>query len=273
MEPRLQRRVQRYGWDRAAGLYEHGWRAQLEPAQSLLLERARLAPGEVVLDIACGTGLISRRAALAVRPGGRVLGVDISDEMVRRAAELASAEGLEELRFRRMEAEELDFPDGGFDAVLCALGMMYVTDHRQALREQLRVLRPGGRALCAVWGDRRRCGWAEIFPIVDRRVRSEVCPLFFQLGTGETLANAMSAAGFEEVSSTRITTQLEYPSAAEALEAAFDAGPVALANARFDEATRSTAHAEYLASIEPYRRGDAYHIPGEFVVAQGRRPR
>jgi ubiquinone/menaquinone biosynthesis C-methylase UbiE len=56
MDPRVQRRVQRYGWDKAAGFYEWFWRQQLAPAQTRLLERAALRPGDRVIDIACGTG-------------------------------------------------------------------------------------------------------------------------------------------------------------------------------------------------------------------------
>ena len=66
MEPRLQRRVQRYGWDKAVAHYEAGWRNQLEPAQSLMLELVALRPGERVLDVACGTGLVSFRMIEAV---------------------------------------------------------------------------------------------------------------------------------------------------------------------------------------------------------------
>jgi hypothetical protein len=131
------------------------------------------------------------------------------------------------------------------------------------------VLRPGGRAAAAVWGARSRCGWAEIFPIVDRRVASDVCPMFFQLGTGDTLSNLMRAAGFHDVRVERLETTLEYASADDALGAAFAGGPVALAYSRFDQSVREDAHAEYLASIEPYRRDDAYAVPGEFVVAYG----
>jgi hypothetical protein len=125
--------------------------------------------------------------------------------------------------------------------------------------------------VAAVWGDRRRCGWAEIFPIVEKRVSSEVCPLFFQLGTGEALALRMEMTGYHDIATERITTELEYDSADAALGAAFIGGPVAMAYSRFDEATRAEAHAEYLASIAGYRRGDGYRIPGEFVVVRGER--
>ena len=77
MEPRLQRRVQRYGWDLAAGDYETLWQAQLAQAQTGLLAAALLAKGERVLDVACGTGLVSLQAARAVGPRGKVLGVDL----------------------------------------------------------------------------------------------------------------------------------------------------------------------------------------------------
>jgi hypothetical protein len=67
----------------------------------------------------------------------------------------------------------------------------------------------------------------------------------------------------------RIPTVLEYASADDALGAAFAGGPVALAYSRFDDATRADAHADYLASIAPFRAGEGYRIPGEFVVARG----
>lgn len=273
MDARLQRRIQRYGWDKASSVYEDGWAFQLRPAHRKLLDAASLQPGERVVDVAAGTGLVSLEAAARVAPGGHVLGTDLSEEMVRRARELARWRGVENASFERMDASALDVPDDGLDAALCALGLMYVPEPEAALAEMRRVTRPGGRIVAAVWGERRRCGWSRIFEIVDARVHSEVCPLFFRLGTGEALARAMRQVGLVDVRAERLETELCYASAGEAIVAAFDAGPVALAYSRFDETTRSHVHREYLASIAPYRAGAGYAIPGEFVIASGRRER
>jgi ubiquinone/menaquinone biosynthesis C-methylase UbiE len=269
MDARLQRRVQRYGWDKASLSYEQYWRRQLAPAQMRLLAMAELAPGMSVLDVACGTGLVTFPAAQAVGSSGRVVGTDLSQEMVNHAGEDARTRGLDHVTFERMDAEDLRLEQDSFDAALCSLGLMYVPEPQKAVDELYRVLRPGGRAVVAVWGERKRCGWAEIFPIVDRRVASEVCPMFFQLGTGSMLENVMNSAGFSDVRVERVPARLEYASPEDACGAAFAGGPVALAYSRFDAAARDGAHAEYLASIDDYRQGEGYDVPGEFVVACG----
>ena len=146
---------------------------------------------------------------------------------------------------------------------------MYVPDPAVAVREMRRSLKPGGRTVLAVWGERRNCGWAGIFPVVDERVNTEVCPLFFDLGTGDYLCSTLEAEGHTNVESERISTVLQYGSAEEAVAAAFAGGPVAMAYSRFDDATRAEAHEAYLETIAPYRNGSGYHIPGEFVVARG----
>lgn len=269
MEPRLQRRVQRYGWDKAADDYERYWRRQLEPAQDCLLDMAALRRGERVLDVACGTGLVTFRAAAAVGPDGEVVATDISEAMVAAARGAALERKIENVSFQRMDAETLPLPEGAFEVALCALGLMYVPDPGQALKEQHRLLKPGGRAVAAVWGQRDRCGWAAIFPITDARVQSEVCPMFFQLGTQDVLQQTFQAAGFADVTFERLPSVLCYESADDACGAAFRGGPVALAYSRFDERTRDEVHAEYLASIEAYRNGAGYEVPGEFVIAAG----
>jgi ubiquinone/menaquinone biosynthesis C-methylase UbiE len=270
MDTRLQLRVQRYGWDKAAAHYNRYWADQLEPAQTRLIELAELSSGEHVLDVACGTGLVTFRAAEAVGANGRVLATDISDEMVQRVYDMAAIRGLGQVKTERVSVDELRVENGSFDVALCALGLMYVPDPRAAIGVMMRALRPNGRLVVAVWGAREQCGWADIFSIVDRRVASEVCPLFFHLGTGNALEYLMARAGCRDVNVERIGAILRYATAADACSAAFASGPVALVHAQFDERTRDEVYAEYLQSIEPFRSDAGYAIPGEFVVARGR---
>lgn len=270
MEADLQRRVQRYGWDKAAEYYEGFWAEQLRPAQDMMLELAAISKGEKVLELACGTGLVTFKIAELLSGSGQLVATDISQSMVDKVAASALDRGLS-LDVYRMDAEALDLPDASFDVAICALGLMYCPDPIAAMRQMHRVLVPGGRAAAAVWGARRNCGWAEIFPIVERRVASEVCPLFFQLGNGNALADAFEFAGFVPVETRRISVLLRYANADAALGAAFAGGPVALAYSRFDSEKRDSAHAEYLESIEAFRKGDAYEIPGEYVVALAQR--
>ncbi len=269
MDARLQRRIQRYGWDLAAADYEALWQRQLAPAQQQLLAWAALVPGQQVLDVACGTGLVSQPAARAVGPHGTVLGIDLSDRMVEAAAACAAGLGLPQLQHARMDAEDLALPDASMDMVLCALGLMYLPDPGRALREMRRVLRPGGRAVVAVWGMRARCGWSAVFPIVDAEVATEVCPLFFRLGQDGALARACTDAGLAPLRETRIGTTLQYRDATEACAAAFAGGPVALAWSRFDRTVRQRVQARYLEAIADWHDGgNGYRLPGEFVVLE-----
>ena len=271
MDAKLQRRIQRYGWDKASSDYEEYWGKQIEPAQKRLLEMAALQPGERVLDIACGTGLIAFRAARSVGAQGSVVGTDISERMVERGRDESAEHGLANVSFQRVDAESLDFPESSFDAAFCSLGLMYVPEPLRALRLVRQLLKPGGRMAASVWGQRDRCGWAGIFPVVDARVKSEVCPMFFQLGTGDNLRTVLETAGFSDIHLERLAGPLDYDSADDAIGAAFAGGPVALAYAHFDDDSRNRAHAEYLRTIQPYRRDEGYSIPGEFVVALARK--
>lgn len=267
MDARLQRRIQRYGWDLAAHDYEPLWQTQLAEAQSTLLDLASPLPGERVLDIACGTGLVTFHAARAVGPHGCVLGIDLSGQMVDAARRRAEDLELPNCSFARMDAEKLALADASFDVALCALGLMYMPDPEQALHEMRRVLRPGGRLGLAVWGERSRCGWSTLFEVIDAEVASEVCPLFFRLGQQDTLARLCARENFEAIQQRRIAATLTYADANQACNAAFVGGPVALAWSRFNAEVRARVRTRYLDSIEPWRFGHGYRVPGEFVIA------
>jgi ubiquinone/menaquinone biosynthesis C-methylase UbiE len=269
MEPALQRRVQRYGWDKAANFYEGFWQKQLLPAQQKLLEFANINGGERIIDIASGTGLVSFPAAELTGSNGYVLGTDISDKMVELSIAIVKERNISNLHFERMDAEELTAKDETFDIALCALGLMYVTDYLKALKEMHRVLKAGGSAVAAVWGQRNNCGWADLFEIVDRRVSSEVCPMFFNLGNAGMLQNYFAAAGFTDIKEERISNILFYASDEDAIGAAFLGGPVALAYNKFTDEVKRQVQQEYIDSITPFKKDNGYYVPGEFVVVAG----
>jgi ubiquinone/menaquinone biosynthesis C-methylase UbiE len=266
MDAKLQLRVQRYGWDAAAPYYEDGWASQLAKAHATLLDLADLREGQAVLEIACGSGMITRKIVSAVGGRGRVVATDLAQKMVDATEALA----LPNVRTARMNAEALEVADAEFDRAVCALGLMYAPDPAKALREMHRALRPGGRATATVWGERRRCRWADIFEIVDRQVRSEVCPMFFALGAKEALHLDFERAGFVDIEERRQFETLEFPNERSLLDAILLGGPIALAVSRFSDDQMHQVSEEFLGSVAEFRSAaGGYAIPGEFVTVAG----
>jgi ubiquinone/menaquinone biosynthesis C-methylase UbiE len=273
MDPRVFRRVQRYGWDAATNAYDRGWVPQLERLTQSCVVRANLRSGEHVLDLATGTGVAAFTAAQAVSPTGFVTGIDVSEKMVTLASVRAANFGARNVLFQRRDMEATGAADGAFDAVTCAFGLMFAADYAAAFREIARVTAPGGRVSVCVWGRRAACGFAEAFPIVDAHVESEVCPLFFSLGAPGGLTTYFERAGLTDVVEEGVRVTLSWASADEASTAMLEGGAVALAWSRFSPETRAVVRAEYLASLERYRHGDRYDVPVEVVFATARKPK
>jgi SAM-dependent methyltransferase len=124
----------------AAELYESafvpGFFAQWAP---LLCDAAGVSPGDEVLDVACGTGIVARTASDRVVPGGRVVGVDLNEAMLTVARRVAP-----HLEWRQGDVAALPWPDATFDRVLCQMALMFFPDRTAALSEMARVARPGG---------------------------------------------------------------------------------------------------------------------------------
>jgi ubiquinone/menaquinone biosynthesis C-methylase UbiE len=162
-----------------------------------LADAARVASGDRVLDVGCGTGVLARAAADRVAAEGQVTGLD------RNAGMLAVARRLRpQIDWRQGDATRLPFPDGSYDVVVSQFALMYFPHRIAALREMVRVLRPGGRLAVAVWGPydratsyvalteitRRRCG----------RTAADVLTAPFVLGDEDELADLLKSAGIEE---------------------------------------------------------------------------
>ena len=111
-----------------------------------VMDAAQIRPGQRVLDVGCGTGVLAREAVRRVGPSGFVSGVDPAPGMLAMAKRLAPT-----VEWQRATAELLPFPNESFDAVVSQFGLMFCIDRCQALREMVRVLTPQGYVSVAVW--------------------------------------------------------------------------------------------------------------------------
>jgi len=264
------RSVMRKGWNLTPDLYERLWTPVLREYSLACLERVSAKPGDRVLDVASGPGTAALLAAERVGAAGSVVGVDIADNFVERAT--AAAGGRSNLRFARHPMEALALADATFDAAICVLGLMYAAPVSAALGEIARVLSPGGRFAACVWGRREACGFRDVFGILGRKLQMDVCPLFFALGAPGAFAAALEHAGLIDQREERVAVTLRWRDCHEACAAMFDGGPGALPFSMFTEEMRQAVRDQFVASIEPYRRGDGFEVPAEFVYATACKP-
>jgi ubiquinone/menaquinone biosynthesis C-methylase UbiE len=123
------------------------------PVSDQLIRSAGITSGHTVLDVATGAGEPALTIAKIVGPHGRVVGVDLSPEMLGLAKERATSQGVSNVAFQVVEDEALSmFEDNSFDSVVCQNGLMFMPDPVKALKAFLRVLNPGGRTSVTVWG-------------------------------------------------------------------------------------------------------------------------
>lgn len=181
------------GWDNNIGGYETAFGAvALQTVQSML-DGARVTAGMQVLDVCCGPGIL---AAGALHRGAEAVGLDFSAEAIELARKRVPGG-----RFQEGDAQALSFPEASFDAVLCGYGVMHLPEPAAAMREMLRVLRPGGRAALSVW-DASGAGFRLVYEAVRARGSMDVAlphgPDFFQFGSPERMRAALIEAGFAD---------------------------------------------------------------------------
>jgi SAM-dependent methyltransferase len=163
-----------------------------------MADAARVAAGQRVLDVACGTGVLARALVERVGPGGSVVGLDINEGMLAVARRKAPA-----IEWRQGAAEALPFADASFDAVVSQFGLMFFQDRPKAIREMLRVLRPGGRLTVAVWDSLERTpGYAAFVSLLQRLFGEETAGALrspFVLGDTHALRSLFRDGGAPDV--------------------------------------------------------------------------
>jgi ubiquinone/menaquinone biosynthesis C-methylase UbiE len=211
------------GWDRRFAWYSRAF----GPLMRWCCAAADLMPGMRVLDVASGSGQPAFEAAVRVGPGGGVIAIDISPDMVACASRRGRAAGMVNLEFLEMDAEDLRFADDTFDAVTCACGLMFFPDASGALAEIRRVLRPGGRLAVAVWDQPSRCSFmtvagrsvAQFFPPSSPDPKA---PGGFRFSRPGELEALLLDAGFRDVRVESLPMTIDLASAGEYWEAFMD---------------------------------------------------
>lgn len=182
-----------------------------EPWAQRLVQVIDLQPGERVLDVACGTGIVARVAASHMGAGAQVTGLDISPGMLEVARRNVGVDG-PAVEWIEGPAEALPFPGASFDAVLCQFALMFFRDRRAALSEMHRVLDDDGRLGISVWQEIERHPFYEtLHDVVRWHLGASGVRDIFALGDAESLRTLVAEAGFHTISIRSMSMTARFP--------------------------------------------------------------
>ena len=232
-------------------------------------------PATHVLELGCGPGGVGFSAAEIVGADGQVVLSDVAPEMTAIAAERAARRGLSNVVALELDMEHLDAPDSSYDKVLCREALMLVADPAAAAREALRVLRPGGRAVFAVWGPPAANPWlSALLDAIGAQLGAPVPPPGmpgpFALSEDGALAGVLAAAGFHDIEVRDVAVPMQVGS--------FDewwgivpslAGPVAALLASLPDDVTSAIRSNAESALSAFATEGGYAIPGLSLVGVG----
>jgi SAM-dependent methyltransferase len=251
--------------------YEHFFVPVIgRPLADDLIDVAALHAGERVLDVGCGTGVVTRLAAERVGPDGAVAGLDVNPGMLAVARSVTPPDL--QIEWHQASAESMPLPDGAFDVVLCQISLQFVPDRPQALREMHRVLKPGGRLVITVPGPA-----GPIFEILADAMGRHIAPqaagfvrAVFSIDDEAELEGLLIGAGFQDVSAAAETRDLPLPAPRDFLWQYVSGTPLAAAVANAEDDARMALEREVVAGWEDFRSGDGMDYQQRIVTVTGR---
>ena len=241
------------------------------PAAVDLLRAANLRPGQRVLDVGCGTGIVTRLAAELVAPDGAVVGLDISPGMLAVARSVTPVSlGVS---WYEANAESQPFPDEAFDVVLCQMSLPFVPDRLAALREMHRVLVGGGRLVLNVPG-----AAAPLFETLATAMGRHIAPeaqgfveTVFSMREPGDLAHLLQDAGFHDIEITEETKDLTLPPAQDFLWQYVSSTPLAEVVAAADASALGALEQDVIRGWKDYEIRDGMDCEQGFVIATARK--
>ena len=214
--------------------------------------------GERALDVACGTGIVSRLAAERVGSSGNVIGLDINPGMLAVAGSATPAGA--SIEWRQGNAEDMPFPDEAFDLVLCQQGLQFFPNKEIALREMNRVLASGGRVALSVWRDIKYIpGYVALADALASHASPEAAGFLHLTGSvSDELESLAAGAGFREVAVRSVSRKLHFSSPEAFVWEMIQCTPLAWMTAvkQADESTRASVINEVSEKLQPYLDDD-----------------
>lgn len=234
----------------------------------VLCTAARVAPGQSVLDVGCGTGIVARTAADLVAPDGSVTGLDLNDAML-----TVARRARPDLDWRRGDAGSLPFGDHAFDAVLSQMALMFVPDRPAAMGEMARVARPGGTvAVLVPSGLERQAAFAPLIDVAARHAGPEARSLmssYFVCGGLDRLTAFAEAAGLTVTIGRTVAGSYRAPSVDAAVANEVESTPL---RARITDGVYERIRADAHAVLAPYTATDgSVNAPFEADLVVARR--
>ncbi len=262
------------GWDQHSSLI----RAWLEPATAAMLDAVRLAPGQSVLDLAAGAGDQTLDLARRVGPTGRVLAVDVSEAILKLAAEKVRAAGLFQVRFAQADAQALSPEMHGFDAVVCRLGLMFCQQPLLALKQAHAALAAGGRLAALVFaGPAQNPCITATLAIAQRHAGVAACAPatpggLLSLGNPQLMTTLMTQAGFTEIEVQALSAPFWTARCEDYVDFVRSAGsPVIELLKPLPAAAREAAWQDITEQLRSFTTPHGWVGPNELLLCVGRR--
>lgn len=242
--------------------YEHGLvPAIFGPWSTETVALAVPSEGDSVLDIACGTGVVTRLVAQHVGPHGKVIGLDLNPGMIEVARSLSVSSGIA-IDWIVGDALKLPFPHAMFHRVFCQGGLQFIPNRLTALREMYRVLKPGGRLALMVGQHIQYCpGFAIVVEKLTSCVGWQTAALLripFSLGDMEELRSLMVEAGFQDSIIRPAVKMIRFPSPATFVEFLINGTSLV---GQIDESTKAKLVTEVSLELQPFVKNDEFSFP------------
>ncbi len=257
-----------------AEIYECGLvPAIFAPWATILIEQAALQPGDRVLDVACGTGVVARLAARQVGSTGQIIGLDYNAGMLAVARSLPPIPGVS-LEWQEGSALAMPFADASFDALLCQQGLQFFPDRSAALREMHRVLVPGGRLVLSIWGPLEQCpGYAALVGALEHHIGTAAASIMrspFALGEASGVRSLLAGGPFHEVQLHTTVRTVHFASPEQFVRLEMIPSHLESHVAGVDERALSVLISEVNTALHPYvsPNGLAFPMQAHLVTAQ-----